>query len=183
MLSNYLLRNQLVYYFIPPLIALLLVSFHNPTTATTITPHPAQFKVPTSPLISSDYNYSHDHLVLATAVFYEAGVESLAGKETVANVILNRVKHKNFPNTYEEVIYDPYQFSFTLKLSLDKPQGPNWRDSLRIAAKVLHPNYVPVTDALYYYNPHLVATPTWASSRYFVGQVGNHRFYSWHKTI
>ena len=47
----------------------------------------------------------------ATCVEAEAGGESFLGKCMVADVIINRVRSKDFPNTFAEVIEEPYRFS------------------------------------------------------------------------
>ena len=49
---------------------------------------------------------------LATAIHHEARGESLAGKKAVANVIMNRVKHKEFPDTVNGVIAQRGQFQW-----------------------------------------------------------------------
>ena len=48
---------------------------------------------------------------LAILVYAEAGNQTLEGKQRVADVVLNRVKDPNFPNTIHEVIYQKGQFS------------------------------------------------------------------------
>lgn len=54
----------------------------------------------------------HEIRALATAIHHEARGESLAGKKAVANVIMNRVKHKEFPNTVRAVIAQRGQFQW-----------------------------------------------------------------------
>ena len=54
----------------------------------------------------------HEIKALATAIHHEARGESLAGKKAVANVIMNRVKHKEFPNTVRAVIAQRGQFQW-----------------------------------------------------------------------
>lgn len=49
--------------------------------------------------------------LLAACVEAEAGNQSLLGKRMVADVILNRVDSKEFPDTISAVITQPYQFS------------------------------------------------------------------------
>ena len=49
----------------------------------------------------SDYDYES----LLKIVEAEAGTEDLEGRILVANVILNRVRHKDFPDTVADVIY------------------------------------------------------------------------------
>lgn len=49
--------------------------------------------------------------LFATCVEAEAGNQSIEGKRMVADVILNRVRDSDFPNTITEVITQPYHFS------------------------------------------------------------------------
>ena len=49
--------------------------------------------------------------LLAQLVQAEAGNQDQVGKRLVVDVVLNRVNSENFPNTIEEVIYQPNQFS------------------------------------------------------------------------
>lgn len=52
-----------------------------------------------------------DYSVLQKIVQAEAGVCDDRGKILVANVIINRVKNKKFPNSVKAVVYEPSQFS------------------------------------------------------------------------
>lgn len=54
---------------------------------------------------------SNDQKILERIVEAEAGGESFKGKVLVANVILNRVKSKKFPNSIEGVVFSHKQFS------------------------------------------------------------------------
>ena len=49
---------------------------------------------------------------LALAIHNEARGEPRSGKYAVANVILNRVKHKSFPNSVRKVVTQPGQFQW-----------------------------------------------------------------------
>lgn len=49
--------------------------------------------------------------LLAATVYCEAGNQSYEGKLAVANVVLNRIKSPQFPNTMKEVLYQKGQFS------------------------------------------------------------------------
>lgn len=49
--------------------------------------------------------------LLAVCVEAEAGNQSLDGKRMVADVILNRVDHPDWPDSITEVITDPYEFA------------------------------------------------------------------------
>lgn len=66
-------------------------------------------------------NYSSQDLkLLACLVHAEAGTQSYEGKLAVANVVLNRVKSSDYPNTIKAVIYQSGQFSVAHSGSLDK---------------------------------------------------------------
>ncbi|MCI8888656.1 MAG: cell wall hydrolase [Hungatella sp.] len=54
---------------------------------------------------------NEDYQVLLKIVEAEAGVCDSKGKILVANVVLNRVRSKEFPDTIQEVVYQPSQFS------------------------------------------------------------------------
>ncbi|MFQ8839732.1 MAG: cell wall hydrolase [Clostridium fessum] len=54
-----------------------------------------------------------DYSVLQKIVQAEAGVCDDRGKILVANVIINRVKNKKFPNSVKAVVYEPSQFTGT----------------------------------------------------------------------
>ena len=59
--------------------------------------------------------------ILACVTYLEAGNQPYKGKLATANVVLNRVLNKNFPNTIKSVIYQRYNGSY--QFSLCKPGG------------------------------------------------------------
>lgn len=63
-------------------------------------------------------NTSEEVKYLAMAIFYEAQGESHAGKEAVADVILNRVDHPEFANSVKKVITTKGQFQWYHNRSL-----------------------------------------------------------------
>lgn len=76
-----------------------------------------------------DYSSSHKSLpqqhnsLLYSLVQAEAGNQDLDGCRLVADVVLNRIDSEKFPNTMEEVIYAPGQFSVIKNGALKKAQG------------------------------------------------------------
>ncbi len=63
---------------------------------------------------ASKAKYTKAELQYLTAIIYcEAGNQPQKGKIAVANVILNRVKSKKYPNSIKGVIYQKSQFSPT----------------------------------------------------------------------
>ena len=67
----------------------------------------------------SSYSQS-DLKLLACLVHAEAGNQSYEGKLAVANIVLNRVKSKSFPNNIRDVIYQKGQFTVASSGSLAK---------------------------------------------------------------
>src|SRR5579872_563138 len=82
---------------------------------------------------------------LADAVYYEAGFEPLDGQRAVAQVVLNRVRDRNFPNTICGVVYEGWrrktgcQFSFACDNSLLRraPNAREWAEAIRVADQAL----------------------------------------------
>lgn len=68
-----------------------------------------------------EVDYAKEELkLLASLVHAEAGNQSYEGKLAVANVVLNRVKSKKYPDTIKDVIYQPGQFTVANSGSLAK---------------------------------------------------------------
>lgn len=62
--------------------------------------------------IEKECPYSEEEIYLiALVTLAEAEGECEEGKRLVIDTILNRINSPHFPNTVEEVIYQPYQFS------------------------------------------------------------------------
>lgn len=110
--------------------------------------------------------------MLAQIIYAEAKGEPYNGKIAVGNVILNRVKSEQFPDTIRGVIFQNGQFSPVSDGSIYNQ--PN-ETSLRAAKEVLNGKKVVGSDALYFYNPR-TATDGWIFSRPTITQIGNHRF-------
>ena len=72
---------------------------------------------------------------LATAIHNEARGESAAGKKAVAHVIMNRVKHKEFPDTVNGVIAQRGQFQWYRNKKLRAKTGYD-KETEKIARSV-----------------------------------------------
>lgn len=121
---------------------------------------------------------------LAQAVYYEAQSESVDGQRAVAQVVLNRVRHPNWPNSVCGVVYQGpmkagggCQFTFACDGSLAiRPHGPAWQRARSIAAGALAgATYAPVGLSTHYHT-HEVA-PHWAPALARTIEIGAHRFY------
>ena len=131
----------------------------------------------TSRLKTASQVYRDDEIYwLARIINAEAGAESLQGKLAVGNVILNRVRSSQFPNTIYSVIFDRkhgVQFSPTANGAIYKT--PN-AESI-IAAKMCIEGYSLSTDVLYFFNPKTSPSNWISQNRQFAFKVQNHVFY------
>lgn len=89
--------------------------------------------------------------LLASIIFCEAGNQSFTGQVAVGAVVLNRMANAAYPDTMEEVIYQPGQFC---------PAGSGWLDRVRStegytesamqAAEAALAGENPIGDCLYF---------------------------------
>jgi spore germination cell wall hydrolase CwlJ-like protein len=122
---------------------------------------------------------------LTQGVYYEAALESTEGQEAVAQVILNRVRDPNYPNTVCGVVFEGAerttgcQFSFTCDGALSQaPVGWAWNRARTVAERALS-GYVAtkVGTATHYHADYV--HPWWAPTLGKITQIGAHIFYRW----
>jgi len=121
---------------------------------------------------------------LARAIYFEARSEPEAGQIAVANVILNRVKSKTYPNTICGVVYEgahrmnSCQFSFACDGKQDIPRGrKEWRKAMHLADRAMAGDaYVRVVSTATHYHADYV-NPRWASAMKRLIKIGRHIFY------
>lgn len=122
---------------------------------------------------------------MTMAIYYEAASESVSGQRAVAQVVMNRMSHPNYPNNICGVVFQGSdrstgcQFSFTCDGSLARrPQPQAWQRAERVARAALGGFvYEGVGLATHYHT--LAVNPYWARSLQPAGQVGAHLFYRW----
>ena len=128
-------------------------------------------------------------------VYFEAAVESTAGKLAVAHVTYNRVKNKYFPNNFCEVVYqgrhhasghpkkNQCQFSWYCDGKHDVPYpGPTWKKTKELATWFYDnkDNIKDITDGALYYHADYIPDPRWAVSKKTqkTVQIDTHIFYA-----
>ncbi|MGN9019943.1 cell wall hydrolase [Lachnospiraceae bacterium HCP1S3_A10] len=90
----------------------VLKVYNNMVTATdTCSNEPVPVPVEEVETEPQQQDTSEDMELLLRCVEAEAGNQSLEGRRMVADVILNRARDSDFPDTIEEVIKEPYRFS------------------------------------------------------------------------
>ncbi len=120
---------------------------------------------------------------LAEAVYYEARSETRSGQKAVAEVVMNRVTSKHYPNSVCGVVYQGSerrtgcQFSFTCDGSMDiKAYGKAWDRSVDVAEFVLSGGHIPMTNRSTHYHT-LEVNPKWSKTLRMTRRVGSHVFY------
>ena len=128
--------------------------------------------------------YTHELKCLATAIYFEARGEPVAGQKAVAQVVLNRTKSERYPHTVCGVVYqnadrrNRCQFSFACDGKPDVPKEAAARLRARCqAADCLRdpPETWVLGDATLYHARYV--NPSWAPKVTLVSSIGQHLFY------
>lgn len=128
---------------------------------------------------SSGTSYSQDDLYwLARIIEAEAGAEPYNGKVAVGNVILNRVKSNEFPNTIYGVIFEYYgsipQFSPVADGTIYNTPS---EESMNAAKDALN-GAKPVGNSTYFFNPAKAAGSWIVKNKTYVTRISGHTFYA-----
>ena len=139
-------------------------------------------------------------ICLALNTYHEAKNQSMIGQIATAQVVMNRVEDKRFPNTVCEVVKqgptrpsweDPEkeypikhrcQFSWYCDGKSDVPKNEKaWRKAQDVAFLVYYNKIqVDVTEGATHYHATYVK-PAWAKTKKRTTQIEKHIFYRWEK--
>lgn len=133
-------------------------------------------------------------MCLAKNIYHEARGESMLGQQAVALTTINRANDKRWPATYCGVIYQAYQFSWTLKRAdsgkwipmskeeLEKLHEPK-QEHIEVAENVYFGTVEDFTNGANHYwacsGKNRIAPPKWAVKKYNSGdyqKFDNHCF-------
>ena len=121
---------------------------------------------------------------LALNVYHEARSEPYEGRLAVAQVVLNRVKDRRFPDNICDVVQEnrlgnrrhTCQFSWHCDGASDTPRNQSaWRRSIQIAKVALRGVRDRTNGALWYHARYV--QPSWALGLAQTTTVGTHLFY------
>lgn len=112
---------------------------------------------------------------LAQAVYHEARGSTRTSKILVANVVVNRVKHKDYPTTICKVIKQKGQFPWAKKKGPIKKSAEAWKDSVSIAKLVINRSFDRSKGATHFHD-HRVS-PKWAGKMKRVARDKDLSFY------
>ena len=139
-------------------------------------------------------------ICLALNTYHEAKNQSLVGQIATAQVVMNRVEDKRFPNTICEVVKqgptrpsweDPKkeypikhrcQFSWYCDGKSDVPKNEKaWKKAQEYAYLVLYNRIsIDVTEGATHYHATYVK-PSWAKTKTRTTRIESHIFYRWEK--
>jgi len=157
------------------------------TTIEKLSPH-------TAPILTWEPVISQSEIeCMAKNIYFEAAVESTAGQLAVAQVTLNRVKSKHYPNSVCEVVYegphttngfpkrDRCQFSWYCDgKGDDSREGSRlWEDSQELAKYVLlrQEELPDITDGALHYHASYIDAPRLAKKKKITTKIDTHIFY------
>ncbi len=121
--------------------------------------------------------YNSDEVYwLARIISAESRGEPLEGQIAVGNVVLNRVRHKDYPNTIYGVIFDRKYGTQFSPVALGTVYATPAESSV-IAAKICLEGYTMSESILFFMNPRTSTTNWIAQNRPYAFTIGNHVFY------
>lgn len=113
---------------------------------------------------------------LASAVYFEARSETLAGQLAVGRVIVARAASGRFPKSYCGVVYQPAQFSFVRANGMPafNRESRLWQQAAKIALIADSGTWKsPVEGAMFFHAARV--SPAWGKTR--IARIDNHIFY------
>ena len=127
-----------------------------------------------------------DLMCLARNIYHESRGEPIAGQYAVAEVTLNRVDSRHFPDTVCEVVYEKRfdsrrnrlvgAFSWTEFDSVAEPRGIEWQRARRAAETIYDEQHDPAIPGALFYHADSIE-PRWAKTKNRIAKIGSHIFY------
>ena len=169
----------------PPTLSLGNLSFADAAAINAALPADDADFAPAQPFFLHAVGPERDRAVLCMtqAVYYEAALEPLQGQQAVAQTVLNRMRHPDFPKSVCGVVYEGSslpigcQFSFTCDGSLARPPiEPYWSRAKEVAEASLD-GFVAkdIGPATHYHADYVF--PRWGPQMVKIVQLGQHIFY------
>ncbi len=129
--------------------------------------------------VSGDEFYNKDDLYwLSKIISAESAGEPLIGKIAVGNVVLNRVRNEEYPNSIYEVIFDQKDGVQFTPVANGTINNEPTEESIMAAKICLEEYRLSNHNILFFLNPQ-ISTSTWVpDNRDFVMTIGRHDFYA-----
>ena len=149
-------------------------------------------RLPARPSRGSSFKYKgesqaefeeRERRCLSTAIYFEARGEPLQGQIAVGQVIMNRVRSPQFPETICGVVYQGQmapgcQFSFACDGKTDTPKNDShWALAQKLARQITSGEvWLPEIGYSTFYHADYVS-PYWKSTMNKINSIGRHIFY------
>lgn len=134
----------------------------------------------------SGHSDKRDLTCLSLNVYFEARGESTAGQYAVAEVTMNRVASRHYPDTVCAVVHQKNwdrlrkryvsAFSWTEFDVRPMPKGEGWRIAQDVASAVYYGREAPQLDGATLYHATYIR-PSWSRGKRPVARIGKHIFY------
>jgi len=112
---------------------------------------------------------------MAVNVYHEARGQGTAGMIMVMDTVRNRVASRIYPNTVCEVVYQPWQFSWTRE-NVEVTNMKTYTKIMRLTNRYMNGSVKPrVRNSLYYHADYI--KPHWANNVVQVAHINDHIFY------
>ena len=131
---------------------------------------------PAALLHSANYYRSDDLYWLSRIISAESRGEPLLGQIAVGNVVLNRMRHKDYPNTIYGVIFDKkYGVQFSPVLDGSIYSNPTY--TATVAAKICLEGISLSSNLLFFLHPEKSSSAWIPANRQYAFTVENHWFF------
>ena len=114
-----------------------------------------------------------EHKCLTEAVYYEARNDTEKGQQAVADVVLNRVEHKAYPNSVCKVVYQKGQFSWSVNKPAVKEKAA-WEKAEKLAERKLKRQYALVREDVTSGATHFQKSEKGWKGTVKIGKIGKH---------
>lgn len=123
--------------------------------------------------------------VLARTIWGEARGQPDDGQIAVANVVMNRVMDRRWPNTVRGVVLQPWQFSAWNAADPNRPKmlavnetDPAFVRALQISEAAVGGGLPDVTGGANHYFTKQIDPPSWSREMSRVASIGDHLFFA-----
>lgn len=130
-----------------------------------------------------DKNRTDEMTCLACNIYHEARNQPVKGQIAVGFVTLNRVESSKFPENFCKVVWQKYQFSWTIDGKHDRIYEKNaWRKATTIS-EIIYESYLindkilDFTKGSVYYHAYYIEEPYWVRSIEYIITIDSHIFY------
>lgn len=116
-------------------------------------------------------------ICLSLNVYWEARNQPVAGQLAVAQVTMNRVHDRRFPNNVCEVVYDHKQFTWYWDGKSDIPKEEKaWQTAMLVASAAMDGSGHSALRGVTHYHA-IYSQPYWKDYMTRVAVIGDHVFY------